>query len=232
MTGKSKIIVWSLVGVLILAAIFLPLTFLVFLKKPLLNSPNAPTLIITETKIIATTNEVEGAKSYIFRFTTPNDDNIEITSSQSSVYVDMSDSSSADYVGDFGLAGIYQVKVYAVDEDSKSDYSQSTTFERYIKLTKPTISTYNSNSQLFVRWAKIESANLYEIYITSSTQETKVVQIFSSNSDFENFNVYSNMATLDLPSGDYQLAVVAKNSTNTYYTESLFSTPLSFNYEE
>lgn len=146
----------------------------------------------------------------------------------------MFDAENNQYVGSFEQAGIYEITVCAVGEgeNSKSAYSEKTVFERYIKLKQPIVNTYYSNSQLMIQWEKIEKANLYELHITSSTQETKVVTRTSSLfGEFESINLSTIITTLELPHGDYQLSVIAKNSTNVYYTESFFSTPISFNHE-
>lgn len=233
MSTKTKILIIFIV-IVVLAAIFIPLTFFVFLKKSPLNSPNAPSLILTDTKICASTNEIEGAKSYIFKFTTPNNNVIKVTSPIPSIYID-TNLESSEYVGDFNIAGIYEVKCSAVGEDAilESDYSQGSIFEKYIKLNKPTTNIYTSNNSMMLRWSNIANANKYEIYITSSTQPTQKIEFTSSiNSvEFENFNLETYLNSSDLPYGQYQISIVAKNSTNKYYIESLSSNPITFIYE-
>ncbi len=232
MSTKIKILI--IVGAIVaLAAIFIPLTFFVFLKKSNLPAPNAPTLILTDTKIFASTNEIDGATSYIFKFTTPNNTIIKITSASPSIYID-TNTESSEYVGDFSLAGIYEVKCSAVGEDLNlaSDYSQGAPFEKYVKLTKPTTNLYTSSNRLIFRWATIDHANLYEIYITSSTEPTQKVQYISINNlEFEIFELENYMINSALAYGEYQVSIVAKNSTNNYYLESLSSAPITFNYE-
>jgi hypothetical protein len=232
MTKKTKIIIISIVvSILALSAIFLPLTFVVFLAKKPLTIPNAPTLILTETRLSAETNSIEGANSYIFKFITPNNNIIKIISSIPSMYIELYNSESSQYFGDFESAGVYGVSCSAVGEEEslQSHYSEITNFDRFIKLETPSVTLDTTNEQKIV-WQLIRNANSYEIFITSATEETKSITITPSVMGSEMRTIASIMNSLSLPIGTYQISVVAKNSTNNYYTDSFSSTPITFTY--
>lgn len=235
MATKTKIWLIAILSIVILGAIFIPLTFFVFLKTPTPRTPDAPTFVLTETKIFAETNEIEGAKHYIFKFKTPTNNSIEILSATPSVYVDMFDLEKNQYVSGFENAGIYEITVCAVGESEKSQssYSEKTLFERYIKLKQPTVNYYHSNNQLMLQWQKVEKTTSYELYITSINQETKTVKLEPSLfGEFETVNLDTIIKNLNIPFGDYQVSIIARNTTSTFYIESFFSNPISFNYKE
>lgn len=225
---KSTIIFVS-IGILILSAVFIPLTFFVFLK-PRLNAPSAPSVILTESRICATTSEVENAKSYVFKFTSPNSQTIEIISTTPTIYININEN---NYSNEFEYAGVYQVKCCVVGEkeSSRSAYSPITEFEKYVKLTKPSAHSYTSNSESIISWESIKNADLYDIYITSSTLATKFYTYTPLTSiNIETISLKALFVELEIPFGNYEILIIAKNSTNPYFLQSLNSDPISFNY--
>ncbi len=220
-----NIIVWGILG---LAAIFIPLTFLVFLKVDKLPPPTILEVISTQTKIYISADDVEGAKYYVFEFSSAQFEKIEIISSTPSTYIDL-ENSLATVSDQFKTAGMYSVKCYVVGQhpQSKSDYSEIKEFERRLTLNTPTIDfVSNTNSIL---WTDIEFADLYEIYITSATTSTKIVehQHTDNPTNTQSVSITQLITQTQLNSGQYQLHIIAK-SNNSYFNDSTISNSIIF----
>lgn len=235
MEGKTKTIILSVVAsIIILSAIFLPLTFFVFLKKNILTTPNSPIVITTNTKLSASTNKIEGAKRYLFKITTPSGNVLDILSETPSIYIDMLNNISNEPLSEFSEAGEYTVTCSAIAEKASLDSLQSTAaiFERYIQLKKPTPVFYKQNNIPRLRWENVKNATAYELHI-NSTDHTEVYLLSASSgtSDMETFILTDIFEELNLPHGDYQLILVAKNIENLYFTQSKESSSILFKFE-
>lgn len=231
MIKKSKIITFTIIGILALFTILASLIFVIFLRPITIGIPDAPTLSLTNSRIYLTTNKVEEAQNYMFRFISPNNNTIKFISSTPSLYIDFYNSETKQYLSDFYQAGIYEVKCCAIGGNNNSgDYSLGTTFERYIQLDKPSMNLYEENLDRILQWGTIQHANRYDIYFTSANYSTQVYEHTASLDDFQFISLSSIMTTLKLSNGEYQISIVAKNTENVYFTESLFSTPITFIY--
>lgn len=221
-----KIILFSIIG---LAIIIVPLVFFVFLRVGPLTIPSLPEVVITETNLYVSTNEIQGANSYIFKFTSPDDNIIEISSSEASINISLYDIEINEFLGEFEKAGQYSVVCCAVGNASKSEFSTGTEFDRYIKLEKPVISLYNDDGETMLRWASINNANRYDIYFNSLEEAPEIYEYIPSDneSSTETISINEIINELDLTEGNYQILVVARN-TNTFYNESLSSLPINF----
>lgn len=230
---KNKIILLStVIGVLVLSAIFLPLTFFVFTKKPNLPTPDTPSIMITNSKFSAKVNDIKGAQGYLFRILTPNNTTVDIFSETPSIYREMTDSITGETLSEFSQAGEYRISCSAIAKDSSfnSSFSNTKIFERYIKLKKPTVNLYTENDISRIRWESVNNATVYDIQINSITQ----LKVFTfnplQNIEIQDISLTDIFVDLNLPHGEYQIFVFAKNPDNPYYTQSFESNLIAFEY--
>lgn len=226
MSKKVKIILFSIIG---LVAVIVPLIFFVFLKGGVLSIPNLPDVVITETNLYVSTNEIQGANSYIFKFTSPDNNIIEISSPEASINIILYDTETNEFLGEFEKAGQYSVVCCAVGNGTKSGFSSSKNFDRYITLERPDISLYNDDGEIMLIWGSINNANRYDIYFTSIEETAEIYEYIPTNneSSIETVSIDELIDELNLNLGNYQIQIVAKN-TNDFYIESSSSLPINF----
>lgn len=236
MERKTKtILISTIVGVVVLAIILLFLTFFVFLKKNILPTPAAPSIIATNTKLSIETESVDGAKGYLFKIYNPTENVLSIFSEQPAIYVEMLNQFTGKPNTAFSQAGIYKVACIAISNESNLDSKQSsiTEFERFIELDKPVVNSYIKNNKTTLSWESINNATTYEIHINSIFQS----EVFNIESTFhlsgvETFSLTDLFESLSLETGEYQIIIIAKNTDNSYFSQSLESNSIIFNYNQ
>lgn len=233
--GKTKkIILLTITGVFIFAAIFIPLTFFVFLREDVLPSPNNPIVTVTNTKLSIETDEIKGAKQYLFNITNPSGNVLKVYSEHPSIYIEMLNPISGEFFPDFSEAGEYKVTCSAIAKKSVLDSKESsvTSFERYIKIKTPAINLLNEEDITQLFWERVKNATSYELQINSlNSSEIYTFSPSSNPSGIETLSLTNIFKTLTLPADNYQLIVVANNTQNSYFIQSEESNPILFKFE-
>ncbi|MDD4110319.1 MAG: hypothetical protein PHS54_02070 [Clostridia bacterium] len=227
--AKKKVAKIVISSIVVLAIISFSLIYFVFLRVNPLTTPNVPTVVVTETHLYASTNEIEGANSYIFKFTSPDNNIIKISSVTPNIEIELYDEETNQYLGEFEKAGQYDVKCCAVGNKTQSQYSVGVDVDRYINLEKPVVNLFDSDGEYTLSWASIKNANCYDIYITSLDEDPAIYEYTpnESGTSVETLPLSVVINELDLENGTYQVIVVAKNS-NEFYIENVSALPIMF----